>query len=376
MNKLLLPLILLFSIACSQKGSEDTVQALDFTFELDRVMVDPGDDIIYLQYGLHTSDLSRDQKYLYNFNMTEHLVEVIDLDGLVLKERIPFEKEGPNGTGADWAQDFQYYGNDKFLVANYMSVGFFNKTAEKIGTLKLRNNPFEGDDIDEDEYVNSSGVLDEEGNTYFAIYQSGFDELRGLAMVDIIENRLKKIPIERLKEMEKYSLVYDAGNGMKAATTPSIRLNHHQGKILISNSAMNEFMLYHVEGDSLSIHHLHSQLMNNTQTEVKQKNVGSSNELSKLGRERRKEVSYGDWIYDPMTNRHFRFSRQFVKETEEGNEFKLVLTVLDKDFRQVYESDQLPIDKADKAFFKDGKMYIFENMDDELGFVVMTMKDN
>jgi plastocyanin len=106
MNKLLLPLILLFAIACSQEDSENTAHALDFSFDLDTVMVDPGDEIIYLGYGLHTSALSKDQKYLYNFNMDEHLVEVIDLDELVLKERIPFEKEGPNGTGASWVADF------------------------------------------------------------------------------------------------------------------------------------------------------------------------------------------------------------------------------------------------------------------------------
>jgi hypothetical protein len=375
MKRFLLPLSLIISLACSQQNSKENEQSLDFTFDLDTLMVDPGDKIIYLGYGLHTSDLSKDGKYLYNFNMDEHLVEVIDLDELVLKERIPFEKEGPNGTGASWVADFQHYGGDKFLVANFMSVGFFNIAAENIGTLKLRNNPFEGDVIEEDEYVNSSGVLDEGGNTFFAIYQSGFDGKRGLAMVDIKNNRLKKIPVERLKELEKYSLVYDRGNGMMSARTPSVNLIYHQGKVMISNSAINELLVYHVEGDSVTVHPFESRLMDNSQNEVKQKNVGSGEELNKLGRERQKEVGYGQWIYDPKTDRHFRFSSQFVKETEDDLEFKVVLTVLDKDFRQVYETDRLPIKKAGKAFFKDGKIYLFENMDDELGFVVMTMKE-
>lgn len=375
MKKFLLPFALIFAIACSQKGSEDTAHALDFTFDLDTVMVDPRDEIIYLQYRLHTSDLSKDGKYLYNFNMDEHLVEVIDMDGLVLKERIPFEKEGPNGTGADWVQDFQHYGGDKFLIANHMSVGFFNKSAENISTLKLRNNKFDGDAIDEDEYVNTAGVLDEEGNTYFGIYQSGFDERRGLAMVDMKNNRLKKIPIERLKELEKYSLVYDLGNGMKSAMTPSVNLQYHRGKIVISNSAMNELLVYHIADDSISMIPLKSNLMDNAQTEVKQKNVGSNEDLNKLGRERRKEVGFGKWIYDPTTDRHFRFSHQFVKEIGDELEFKVVLTVLDKDFRQVYENDQVPIKNIGKAFFKDGKLYLFENIDDELGFIVMSISE-
>lgn len=375
MKKFLLPVALIFAIACSTKNAEDTAQALDFTFDLDTVMVDPGDEIIYLGYGLQTSALSKDQKYLYNFNMDEHLVEVIDLDELVLKQRIPFEKEGPNGTGTNWVDDFQYLENDKFLISNFKSVGFFNPSAEKKGELQLRNDPFKGDVIEEDEYINSSGVIDGSGNFYFSLYQSGFDELRGLVIVDMANHSVKKFPIERLKELEKYTLVYDRGNGMKSARTPSVNLQYHHGKILISNSAMNELLLYHIADDSISLISLKSNLMDNAQTEVKQKNVGSNEELNRLGWERSKEVGFGKWIYDPATDRYFRFSNQFLKETQEGNEYKLVLTVLDKNFKQVYENDQLPIKKAGKAFFKGGKLYLFENMDDELGFIVLTINE-
>ena len=375
MKKILFPLALILAFGCSKEDNRDRSKPLSFHFDLDTVMVDPGEHIIYLQYGLNSSDLSNDQKYLYNFNIAEHLVEVIDLDELVLKERIPFEKEGPNGTAADWPSDFQYLEDNKFLISNFMSIGFFHD-AEKEAELKLRNVVFEGDLIEEDEYINSRGVLDEGANTYFSLYQSGFDELRGLAILNRSSNKLKKVPVERLKELEKYSLVFDRGNGMKAARTPSVNLQYHDGKVIISNSATNEILVYYVADDSISVHPFNSNLMNNTQTEVKQKNVGSNEELNSLGKERSKEVSFGNWIYDSVTERHFRFSRQFIKETEDGNEFKLVLTVLDKDFRQIYEIDQLPVDKIGKAFFKNGKIYIFKNMEDELGFMVMTVKEN
>ncbi|WP_373523557.1 DUF4221 family protein, partial [Aquiflexum sp.] len=48
---------------------------------------------------LFGADKSGDEKYLFNFNEDDHTLERINLDELRLEEKLPFEKEGPNGTG-------------------------------------------------------------------------------------------------------------------------------------------------------------------------------------------------------------------------------------------------------------------------------------
>jgi len=375
MKRFLLPLISLITIACSPQNAEENEQALDFTFELDTLMVDPGDEIIYLGYGLHTADLSKDGKYLYNFSKDQHLVEVIDLDGLVLKEKIPFEKEGPNGTGSDVAY-FRTSGKDQFLVADFMGkVGFFTSKAEKSDQLALRAGGTIAEAMEEDEYITTSGVMDQKGETYYAIYQSGFTKQRGIVSIDLASKKVKKIPIPKLEELENFSAIFQQ-NGMSSARHASVYLLEREGKFLISNSAMNNLLVYDVSLDSVFQHEFSSKLTPNSQNVMKSKEVGSNEELNQIGKERRREVGFGTWIYDEKTDRYFRFTRAFVKEGIEKDEFKLVLTVLDKDFRQIYEGEDLPINKTSKSFFKDGKLYLFENINDELGFVVMTIKEN
>ena len=68
-------------------------------FSLDTVVIDPGKEIIFLKNSLFGADKSKDDRYLFNFNIDDHTLEKIDLDELRLEVKLPFEKEGPNGTG-------------------------------------------------------------------------------------------------------------------------------------------------------------------------------------------------------------------------------------------------------------------------------------
>ncbi len=59
----------------------------DVDFIIDTLMVDAGEEIIFLKYGLQTADVGVDGKYLLNFNMDDHTLEKINLDRLVLEEK-------------------------------------------------------------------------------------------------------------------------------------------------------------------------------------------------------------------------------------------------------------------------------------------------
>jgi hypothetical protein len=82
--------IILFLVSCSQK-SEDLKWGYfaDAQFSIDTVMIDPGDEIIFIQQDLFGSDLSPNGKFLYNFNWNDHTLEKINLDDLRLEEKFP-----------------------------------------------------------------------------------------------------------------------------------------------------------------------------------------------------------------------------------------------------------------------------------------------
>ncbi len=53
--------------------------------------------------------------------------------------------------------------------------------------------------------------------------------------------------------------------------------------------------------------------------------------------------------------------------------FKQVITVFDEQLHQIHEA-QIPINHFTYKFFKDGKLWSFVNLEDELGFEVYTFK--
>lgn len=90
----ILAIVFIF-ISCEKKQKELDGPKLAYT--VDTVMIDPGDEILFLRYRLNSADISNDGKYLINFNMDDHTVEKINLDGLRLEQKLPFETDGPDG---------------------------------------------------------------------------------------------------------------------------------------------------------------------------------------------------------------------------------------------------------------------------------------
>lgn len=102
----------------------------DVEFLVDTLMVDAGEEIIFLKYELLTADVGVDGKYLWNFNMDDHSLEKINLEQLFLEEKIPFEKEGPNGTGEGFG-GFKVIDENQFAIESIRGTSLFTFDREK-----------------------------------------------------------------------------------------------------------------------------------------------------------------------------------------------------------------------------------------------------
>ena len=98
MKKLLSIILAIVCLSCEGSKEGDDIKEFGFSFRIDTAFIDAGDELIFHQIGLSHSDLSNDQKRLFNFTPKSEL-EVIDLDSLKLLEKIALDKEGPLGTG-------------------------------------------------------------------------------------------------------------------------------------------------------------------------------------------------------------------------------------------------------------------------------------
>ncbi|QDH78394.1 DUF4221 domain-containing protein [Echinicola soli] len=187
MNKLFFVAIPFLILACSQKHKSETVASgneiisdREFTMEIvDTVLVDPGEEIIYTQYGLYRADWSSDLSKLYNYNGHDNSIEVIDLDDLSLQEKFQLEKEGPNGT-EDHIQSFDFF-RGKFLLSTFNKINAFGSTSQRIFQINIDELEFSGDSLEQDIYPKTRGMMDPSGQYFLVLYEAAFGDPRGLA---------------------------------------------------------------------------------------------------------------------------------------------------------------------------------------------------
>jgi len=63
-------------------GKTDSDYFANIQFSLDTVIIDPGDEILFLKHQLLNGDMGKEGKYFFNFNGDDHTLEKINLDEL------------------------------------------------------------------------------------------------------------------------------------------------------------------------------------------------------------------------------------------------------------------------------------------------------
>lgn len=141
-------LVFILFISCQGKVEESVI---DFFFKrqfsLDTVHIDSGNEIIFLRHQLLNADISKDGKYFYNFNENDISVEKINLDELHLEEKLPFERDGPNGIGAGVMM--KVHDENQFTMNGMFQSSLFSLDGEKLMTVyfesfSLGGHPREG----------------------------------------------------------------------------------------------------------------------------------------------------------------------------------------------------------------------------------------
>ena len=140
--------------------------------------------------------------------------------------------------------------------------------------------------------------------------------------------------------------------------------------MILSTRSKNELKFYNWKTDSLTTKTYESQF---TSQEAKinfPKRVESQEEYERLAKETKKYVKYGPLMFDKKNSLYWRLSSEMDKMVGDSIVYKTVLTAFNKEFDQVSEV-LLPQDYqiAYKTFVRDGMLYSFLNVDDEVAFV-------
>ncbi|WP_200975135.1 DUF4221 family protein [Echinicola sp. 20G] len=371
MKKLFFATLPFLIFSCSEKSNDSSnslklTKSADATYSLsviDTIMVDSGEEIIYMDSNKSRTDFSDDGKWYYNYNRKEHAIEVVDLEKAKLEKKLYLEKEGPNGTGPVEMIDFN--DNGQFLIFNEKSAKVYDSNSGNIKLLKLK-------DFDrEEEYSNLSnnfGELNDDGNIYYSLYQKEAGEPLGITKINFNDNTLFKKSIEDLDAIKAYRIRFN-----KMAVYPSLSFNKIGNKILLSNQTINELFVYDLEM-KLSKHFTYqSDITIDQRTKPSKNEADSKEEFDHIRKSRPLDAIFGPMQFDPIRKQYYRLS---LAQGKNENNFHKVLTVFDEKFNQLLETDRVEYNGIlNNCFVRDGKIYTIENINDEMAFVVLKIQE-
>jgi hypothetical protein len=383
--KKLLPLLalpLFFSCGESSDSESKTAAAIGFSYTLDTVRVDSGEDFIYLNWSLTSSDLSTDEKYFYNFKTgaTPTGVEIIDLENLKLERVIPMTLDGPNGIRSPYITKVYILPDNTFYLSDNYEVYHFDQEGNKLSTMSYAKQEFEGEKLPDEKRIKLEENLSPDGKILMALYggQKMDEPADGLAIFDLENKRVSYKPIDLFKEIGKYqTTLYYEGVQPMGASGAVVHLAQKEDTLLYSNSAENIIYFYHLKTDSLTSKSFTSK---HTSSEAKSNYPSrseSEEDFQEITKKKSKEVNYGNFFFDDQNEVYWRFAKEMDRMKGDTILFKTVLTAFDPDFNQLHE-ELLPSDFVlpYKYFARKGMIYTFLNIDDELAFVRIKPKLN
>jgi hypothetical protein len=378
MKLLYLPLFLIFLFPCNPGTERDeNLHFSHLSFSIDTVMVDPGDDIINLNGHLYVSAIHPSGTYLYNWDQTNFMLEKINLDKLILEDKIPFQKEGPNGVGSfvGW---ISMTDDDQIVISNYQDMSLFNLDGEKIKALNLRKKNFEGDKLEDHENFNWKSILANKGNQLYGIIGNYSGKNLQLGKVDFDSNTFSKYLLPEYDKLSDYMIRLNSPNRSEIIAPPQF-VNQYENKIIFSTSVFNTLMIYDISLDSLYRMKYANTLTKNSKTGKYRNEVETKEEFREISSKISKEVSFYEPLWDISTQKFYRFSNESLPTTTLADgtpkfNNKIYLTIFDKDFNLLGENlvKELNIPPF-IHFVKDGKIWIFRNIDDELAFIRLSI---
>ena len=364
-------------LACnSQKEGESNLPTLAIT--MDTVMIDPGQEILFLNAGLRQSALSEDKKYLYNVNSKENSIEQINLNTLAFEKKHPFEKEGPNGVG-NGLSSFSLIDAGKLFINSNSNESIFNWQGKKLESLKLFDMGMEQGLLDEGDSPYKFISLPRDGIKFACLIFNWEKKSAVFAMIDREKKTFKKMDIPGIEKAKNFEIIH-SGEKTSIFFGANRYLVKEGGKVILGTSVSSELYVLDETVDTLQHINFNSQLTPNEKSGTYPAKIGDMAQFEIYFQKIQEDISFLAPVWDEKKQVFYRFSYQMKfdenAKVEEGQPFAppkeadVYLSILDKDLNLIAEGPFQTLDSYPGFHFgKDGKLWVFENIEDEMGFV-------
>ncbi len=372
MRKLFLFLFVPLIFSCGGNSSEkaESVNILEnLTFTVDTVMIDAGDEIIFLGMGLNFSSISPDKKLLFNFNPNTTQLEIIDLVNLKVREKISLDRDGPLGVGDPRKMYVDH--NRRLFMIGLVEIRIFSPALDSMRLIKLSSENLKG--LEGGESLGPEVRIISNGDKLLTTYGLGENFHEGLAIVSLENLEVRKIPFELGKKINPFVRTFYLEGKLMSRSIEKVFFFEVDGVPVASSEHFNEAYLVDLENDSIYLKRYNSKITRNEKS-IPVKTEGQSfEEMEALYQESIKQVDFGGFYWDEERSKVWRFTNEFEREISDSLTYRQVVTIFDLKMNQIGERE-IKIDPFTFKFFKDGKLWSYVNVEDELGFAVMDFK--
>lgn len=384
-------LILTFSLLASCGGSSDTKEISreeepsnileSMTLTIDTVIIDSGDSIIdtrnidgYVKKVY--SSVSENGKLLYIFDYQKLVLHEINLNYLNLINTYTFELEGPDGVSR-FVYTFRTLPSGEFLVTDlFGNAAIFSKTGKKLRSIKPNGEDLLQDTNLESPAISSGLLMDIESEKLYSLPRHYRTKEIYFAVMDSLGQTGEIFEIPEFHRIFDFSVEYNSGGG-GSSQGEGLRLQKPNNLVLLSSTYGNAVYVFDPELDSLYYKRFPHEIVP-LEKDIEIKNqVSSQGEFEAEVEKLYTQIDYGEFYWDKITQRYYRFARIGLPRAvpDSPKKYEFFMFAYDKNLELKGETKLQGVTEIpESAFFKDGKLWSYVNVADELGFAVMDFK--
>jgi hypothetical protein len=235
-----------------------------------------------------------------------------------------------------------------------------------------------GDSLLEKEELNPYFFLTEGKKEFYTIIDRIGKNSTSIGLVNLNTKTLNRIEIPQLEKLKDFRVMLSLA-GSIVSSTPLVTMSFWENKILIINNIFNEIIIYDPKSESISVRTFESKLTPNQKTPNEKIETGSIEELIDLSNKLNEQIDFKNLVWDADSQRFYRLSSISLPKPEGAkiNKADVFLTVFDKELNMLWERKLDGFTKPPvTSFFKDGAIWIHENVNDELGFIRIKVLEN
>lgn len=380
MKNTLLAFIALPLIFACNPSKEAKMDFSQLTITMDTVMVDAKDEILFLIGDLMMSELSSDKQFLYYFNPMNLTLEIVDLDKLEFVRRISYEEEGPDGVGR-FPMQFQVLSGEQLFIGSFTHRGIFDQKGRRVKDLNFKIDEFIGEKVTPNYFEKTLKVHPKNPQKLISIWNDWGDAPNIFGIIDTQKKVFENLPIPAFDYLSEFRMIYADGGITRAVLGEDPRITLVNNKSILSNNIGSDVYIYDFETEKLN--HMptrHQSLPSRKSLKIPQI-VESMPEFHEHNRKLGEDINFTAPVWDEENEIYYRFAYYMKNKEVDGVHqpagAEVFLIALDKNFDLISETLLELYHKIPRRhFIKDGRIWIFENIDDEMAFVRLSVLNN